>query len=224
VNDKSDKNLQMGLSSDGSGATLGSQRIDFVDFPILVRAHLDQCWSTVSCEAMGARLYSNLLEKSSSHDEVWDFIVAVCTWGGRTGNRVRGLVSRGYVAERTLNRFEASALSLSRIDSSTPIHQLRAGLTKAAQAVDDISGLATSYATKMVRFLRPDVAAVLDNVISGVGGYPLDNYQYGIYSADCLAVAADLSAAGIVNPRSENSTWRVGDVDQALFARCQGWR
>lgn len=210
------------LRFDDSGVEIG-RRIDFDEFPKLVIEHLRRCSGTADCEELGADLYANLNAGSATGDEVWYFIVAVCTWGGKTGNRVRGKVAVAYDSAFTLERFGAAAATLRPSNATTATSLLQADLQVAAQAIDDIPGLATSYATKMVRFLRPDIAGVLDRVISAAGGYPLDNGSYGPYCTDCLAIARHLHAAGVVNPRTGATTWRAGDVDQALFARCQGW-
>lgn len=212
----------MPLSSDGKEVTLG-ESVSFIDFPELVNAHLDWCRDTPSCEALGAELNASLLAGNATQDQVWRFIAAVCKWGGRTGNRVRGIVAKSYDGAVTLEKFTAAARALAGQDPATTIQTLRVGLESAAQSIDDVVGLATSYATKMVRFMRPDVAGVLDSVISRVGGYPCNNFSFAAYSIDCLAVASDLAEAGILNPRTGCTLWRVGDVDQALFARCQGW-
>lgn len=212
----------MPLSIDGNVANLG-RRIDFEEFPDLVNAHLCWCPDTPACEDFGAEMNLALLTGMATEDQVWGFIVAVCNWGGRTGNRVRGIVAKSYQPEVTLEKFTVAARALAGQDAATDTPTLRAGLQRAAQSIDDVVGLATSFATKMVRFLRPDVAGVLDGVISKSGAYPCDNFSFARYSTDCLMVASHLRDAGLVNPRTVSTLWRAGDVDQALFARCQGW-
>ena len=144
----------MALSSDGTQASLGTL-IKFVDFPGLVTAHLDWCPDTPACEDLGAEIGAALLAGTATEEQLWDFIVAVCNWGGRTGNRVRGIVAKSYNPAVTYEKFAAAARErFVRHNAATLEPILRTGLYRAAQSIDDVVGFATSFATKMVRFMR----------------------------------------------------------------------
>jgi hypothetical protein len=81
----------------------------------------------------------------------------------------------------------------------------------------------SSFASKHLRFLRPDVCPILDSIISGMLNYEFNARGYGQLSKDCLRVAKVLQAVGIPNPmHRDQGSWYAADVEMALFAYLKG--
>jgi hypothetical protein len=96
-------------------------------------------------------------------------------------------------------------------------------LREAIERFDCIAGLATSFSSKMVRFVAPNYSAVIDSVIGkAIGSEPTTESYLG-YCDFAQRLARELDRLGIENPRTESSQWRASDVDQALFACVQDW-
>lgn len=205
------------------GVVLGAKFLAYENFPAKVLSHLRHCPSTPRCEELGSRLNTLLLEGTGTDQHICPFIREVCEWGGKTGNRVRGTIQKGYNGVSITTHFTAASKALSVVRIDSPPDVLEGGLTRAIHEITEIYGLSTSYASKMLRFLRPDVAGVFDSVISGITGCDCNEINFARCSVDCTMVAHRLTAAGVVNPRTDSLLWRAGDVDQALFALCQGW-
>jgi hypothetical protein len=83
---------------------------------------------------------------------------------------------------------------------------------------------APSFASKHLRFLRPDVCPILDSVIAGNLTYASTSAGYAQYAADCLEIARVLENNGVPNPVLRSDRWRAADVDMALYAALQGWK
>jgi hypothetical protein len=205
------------------GVVLGAELLAYEDFPSKVLSHLRRCPSTPDCERSGARLNTLLIEGARMDQHIFPFIREVCEPGGKTGNRVRGTIQKGYNGASIMTRFTAASRALSAVTIDSPPDVLKGGLTRAIHEITAIYGLSTSYASKMLRFLRPDVAGVFDSVISGRTRFDCNENNFARYSVDCTTVAHRLAAIGVANPRTDSLLWRAGDVDQALFALCQGW-
>jgi len=195
----------------------------YTTFPMRVNSHLTRCPSTPQVEAIGSRLVLRLQAGAATPAELWNFIVAVCDWGGKTGNRVRGLIQRNYIAHVTMTRFTNAVNILAPVNATTDPIVLVGTINRAIDEMTAIGGLATSYGSKMLRFLRPDICGVFDSLLATNTGFACNNANFAQYSVDCLVVAGHLARLGIVNPRTGTTTWRAGDVDQALFACIQGW-
>ena len=213
----------MNLNRTAGGVGLNSRVLAYPNFPAKVSAHLLRCPTTPTVEALGSAFTASLISGTATPAQVWGFIRAVCDWGGKTGNRVRGIIQANYNSAFTQAQFTIAANALANVTSASTLTTLRTGLSHAISALTGIHGLSTSYASKMLRFLRPDLCGVFDSVIAGATGSPCDNGNFVEYSVRCLRIASDLTTAGVVNPRLAATHWRVGDVDQALFALCQGW-
>lgn len=213
----------MVLAISPAGVTLSGGLLPYAHFPARVNSHLKMCPTTPTVETMGAALTAKLIAGTATPAELWSFIRSVFDWGGKTGNRVRGNMQKNYNASFTMIQFAAAASALSAVSAASAPAALQTSLKSSISAINLVHGLSTSYGSKMLRFLRPDISGVFDSVISGYTGFSCDERNFASYAVDCLTVASNLGAAGIVNPRNGTTTWRAGDVDQALFAFCQGW-
>ncbi len=74
-----------------------------------------------------------------------------------------------------------------------------------------------SFASKHLKFLDPDRAIVLESIISTKLGYPLTLVGYGEFLADCRALLDAVYAAGVPFPFPAEGTWRISDIEMAIF-------
>ncbi|MCU9528074.1 hypothetical protein [Pseudomonas mosselii] len=107
---------------------------------------------------------------------------------------------------------------------------------EAIRAALQIPGFGLTYASKLLRFLRPEIHASLDRRIrlamhkSGMLPKIHDSYDgsmidgYVAFQAMCMDLCAQLKTGGIQRPKCtlcpgpEPTGWRVADVEMALFA------
>lgn len=205
------------------GIGLLGEAILYEEFPALVEAHLRKCPDTLACEEEGDELQKGLETDSASVEDVESFVRHVTSWGGRTGNRVWGTMHRDYRPEIVRRKFAQAVSTMNGLDGSSSRDLFLVQMERSADCITAVHGLSTSYGTKMLRFLRPDISGVLDSVIGQNTGCDVNNRNYGRYSYACLRAADALTERCIENPRSGSIHWRAGDVDQAIFARCNGY-
>ena len=87
-------------------------------------------------------------------------------------------------------------------------------VSRGVAEVQQLNYLGQSFASKLVRFLCPDRAVILDDVIRSSLGYMDTREGYDEFLADCTAV---LNLA-----REQCPSLRVCDVEAAIFAKLQG--
>ena len=102
----------------------------------------------------------------------------MCKWGG--GARVYGRVLRDNTPRDISNAF---ILALGKLEVGP------SGLAPALACVNEIIGLGISFASKHLRFLRPEICPVLDSRIREELGYKSTSAGYAQYAADCLEIA-----------------------------------
>lgn len=180
------------------------------NFPALVRRHLDNVPCTRDLEAQTARLVVSDFRVPL----IEPFLRAVCNWGLYAG--IAGRVLRRNTIDFIRQQFVAAVVFL---DSTSP------DVPAALREINQIVGLGRpSFASKHLRFLRPDICPILDSVISRGMGYTEDVASYGQLSDDYLKVARLVEACQQPNPmKRANGKWFASDVDMALFAHLQGW-
>lgn len=189
----------------------------FHEFPGLVTRHLKEIDSGLrETEGTQKRELEGILLQSNDFPtaDLERFIRHVCRWGGYPGIAGRILKQNRIVNIRT--HFISASNILS---SSIP------NVQGALQAINHIRQLgSTSFATKHLRFLRPDVCPVLDSIISKKLGYSLSPNGYKQFSDDCTRIAKALQVYAVSNPMNRNNDrWFAADVEMALFARLNNW-
>lgn len=134
------------------------------------------------------------------------FLRQVCRWGGYYG-----------IAERVRMNNQPEAIRQAFIGAR---NQLADGNVVCALGhVNALHGLGRlSFASKFLRFLAPAKAPILDRIISTETGFPLSAIGYGQLIQACHRAAAELSAAGIINPVRPNGVWFVADIEAAFYA------
>lgn len=178
-------------------------------FPSLLRAHMRKFTNTMEIEESGW-----LLSKSDFRKEdISKFIKDVCLWGRYAG-----------VAGRVIKRNELGLIrsafrgALSHLESAQPC------LASALKEVNRVKALGkVSFASKHLRFLKPEICPVYDSVLANAFPYPFTPHGYAQFSADCLCIANALREAGIDNPNNrESGAWYCSDVEAALYAHVKG--
>ncbi len=175
------------------------------DFTELVKHHPVKLSDTMEleCEA------SDLRAAGFPGKELKSFIRGVCKWGGRPATAGKVLKSKNNELSEIQSRFRKATNALS---SDTPDVQ------GALDEIKKIYGLRTSFGSKHLRFLRPDVCPVLDSIISNNLGYGAGEHRYKRFSDDCLRIAKTLEQHGVANPMGrEGGKWFAADVEMALY-------
>lgn len=106
---------------------------------------------------------------------------------------------------------------LSRILAEAHAWSLRGEFERAITLLRPIKGMKVSFHSKILRFLCPDHAAVLDSRIVEACGYPAKPIGYGRFVTDCRAIRDHLTATGV--HRADGRPWRATDVEMAIFAK-----
>ena len=176
--------------------------ISLIDFPGLLQAHHIADASTGEVEALG----TNYVANDFPGEQTANFVQQVCTWGNYSG--VAGRILGGNGLGSIADSFRDGCSALTRGDAAAAIN-----------AVTQINGLAVSFGSKHLRFLDPHRAIVLDRIISERLGYPRTAPGYAEFVADCTSIRDILNGANIVRP--PEGTWRVSDVEMAIFMHLQ---
>jgi hypothetical protein len=196
--------------------------------------HLQEVLGTRTLEKMGRALLRGPVRRNAgawlafSHD--------VCRWGGKTGARVFGRISKNDKALIETS-FTAAKAALRRGPSA---------LMAAKRALSPIQGLGSfSYASKHLRMLDPAISPVLDGIVDKfLVGKSVRSAQTSIegrflsYADFCQRKALQLRAGNVklgdfltrsdlgvlrTSRRPRECSWTAGDVDMACFALIRGW-
>ncbi len=87
----------------------------------------------------------------------------------------------------------------------------------AIEALRPIKGMRVSFHSKILRFLCPDHAAVLDSRIAHACDYRSTPIGYQQFVQDCREIQKHLNAHGVA--RGDRQAWRVTDVEMAIFGQ-----
>lgn len=172
--------------------------LDPEEIPQLLDRHRQKWEPAERLEAEARGLDAHNFEPKASKS----FVLQVIKWG--RGHRFAGRFD-------ALNPDQTVGSALSQ--SAMLADQGRVG--EAVEAVRRLARLGQSFASKVVRFLRPEKAVVLDSVIRERLGYPETPDGYEQFLADCQSIRAVVvdTVPGI----------RICDVEAAIFAKIQGY-
>jgi hypothetical protein len=171
-------------------------------FPFYHARHLAVVAKTHRLEKDGAALIAAGFPSA----QLDQFIRDVCKWGNYPG-----------IAGRVLKHNSAASISR-QFASATAAFTSASPASAALSALISIKGLGLSFASKHLRFLRPDICPVLDSQLSRDCHYPLSLTDYQRFSNDCLAIAAGLNAAGGALSLPTSTPWGAADVEMSIFA------
>ncbi len=195
----------MPIQVDMNSITLGNETVPLANFGGLIERHLYHYPNTPNLESEGFRLKSS----NFAEQELEAFIRHVCAWGGYAGIGGR-IINQNSIVKIS----ECFRLAMTKLEVDIP------DISGALQEINSIRGLGTpSFASKHLRFLRPDICPILDSIISKSLDYPFDKYGYQELSNDCAKIAALLQSNQIANPRHrDNNEWYISDVEMAIFS------
>jgi hypothetical protein len=135
------------------------------------------------------------------------FLRQVCRWGGYYGIAAR--VRNDNPPEELIG--QALKAAWQQLEDGSAV--------RALYQVNQLKGLGRpSFASKLLRFLAPRRAAILDAVICQGTGFPPSLAGYGQLIAACRHAAEQLVAAGIFNPVRPDGAWYVADIEAAFYA------
>ena len=168
------------------------------EIPAMLEAHRRVWPSGEHFESKGERQK----EVDFPEDESVSFAEGVIRWG--RGQRFVG---------RFLDRNSGSAIAIALRNSVALVD--RGEVSHAVASVQQLDYLGQSFASKLVRFLCPTRAVILDDVIRSSLGYMDSREGYEEFLADCTAV---LNVA-----KQDQPSLRICDVEEAVFAKLQGY-
>lgn len=134
--------------------------IPLSDFAPLLAAHRAKYKSTLDVERMGIELQKADFPTQS----VQEFVTAVCTWGGYAG--ISGRILRRNNLESIANALRGA------VNQLNPDKPNVAGALAYINALDSMG--TPSFASKHLRFLRPDICPVFDSLLQEALPYSFD--------------------------------------------------
>lgn len=184
--------------------TLGP-KFEFDEFPDLMKEHMKKFPGVAPIEDEA----KSLVAVGFRFPELENYIRNVCRWGNFAG--VGGRVIKNNTPD-VLQAAFSDAYALLNVEVPSP--------SSALARLNMIHGLGTpSFASKHLRFLRPDVCPVYDAILTDKLPYTFDPDGYSEFSADCRKIAEDLNAEKVKNPGRKNEMWLAADVEAAMFSR-----
>jgi hypothetical protein len=172
--------------------------LDPAEVTWLLERHSTHYPGAEECERLGA---SAALTGFAEHKAV-QFVQAVVTWGG--GHRFLG---------RLLEQNPRNEISLALRDAHALLLDCQS--SAAVMRLQQLRYLGQSFASKVARFLMPDRAVILDEVIRGALGYRESQDGYQEFLDDCQSIHDHLVVS--------MPNLRICDVEAAIFAKIQGY-
>lgn len=171
--------------------------------------HLDTVGGTLALEKRAAHLRESTFE---SKEDVEKFVRDVCRWGGYAG-----------IGGRIINQNSPHSIRDSFCTACEYLNADPPSVYWAMRSMNDLKQLQQiSFASKHLRFLRPDLCPVLDSVLSEWLDYPMNWGGYVRFAGDCHEVALALDARGFHVPKGQTKhQWRAADVEMAIFAQAR---
>ena len=95
-----------------------------------------------------------------------------------------------------------------------------AEIDQALVYINGIRGLGKpSFASKHLRFIAPSLCLVYDAILTDKLPYAFTPRGYKEFAQDCASIASSVNNARITNPQRSDGSWKVADVESAIFAR-----
>jgi hypothetical protein len=137
------------------------------------------------------------------------FVRLVCAWGGLRGN------SPAHVRQSIYQPGRGDAWLAGLIQEGREL-SLSGEYENAIQVFDAIQGIRISFRSKILRFVCPDDAAVLDAIIRKNLGYPENLSSYREFVTDCKTIRDQLNSR---SRRPDGELWRTTDVEMGIFIK-----
>lgn len=136
------------------------------------------------------------------------FVRMVCAWGGLRGNNFQ-ILRESLAAPENAERSLGSTLRKGKCLSEWGC------FVEAISTFDGRKGLGISFRSKILRFLCPDHAAILDSKIRGHLGYSNSAEGYQAFVADCISIRDCLNSTNHHHPLGR--PWQTTDVEMGIF-------
>ncbi len=181
--------------------------------------------STAEVEEEGADILKNGLDDVQ---RVNDFVRSVFKWGGKTGDRVCGLVypqKNKSEEDKATDEIKVAQIfaRAARVLNDNDL-ELALKLNKALKKIICINGLHISYGSKILRMLLPQQAGAYDSILQTVLSSYYKSSGYAEFCADCKKVAGELKKSDIKSPHRENGEWYVADVEAVIYHYCRYYK
>lgn len=180
--------------------------VELDSFPKMIESHGNNFQDTLTIEERYESLARSPIE---NFDSIANYIKDVSRWGNYAG--VGGKVLKYNAEETIIEVFEKVRQIL--IEGNP-------NLELALSTINGLYGLGTpSFASKHLRFLRPEECPVYDRILTNVLPYSFNPVGYARFARDCKAISNELCSKKIKNPVRESGLWYVGDVEAAIFSQ-----
>ena len=176
-------------------------------FPQLFSDFLQEYPDTFAIESLAAQIVQSNFPVASMNN----FVTRVCEWGGKQGIRI---------LSRILSHNSPTEIADALKNASSSLNQGQ--FVNALTYVDNLNYLDVSFASKHLRFLRPDICPVLDSILHDVLPYTLDANGYSDFANDCASLVGALATNNVANPQRAGGAWYVADVEAAIFMLATG--
>ena len=181
--------------------------IELSEIPCLLDSHRDnyqnhQKKSVEELQDDAVKLIDNGFNAKKSRK----FVEEVCEWGG--GQR---LIKR--IIDNNTDEKISSALH----EGCTKVQ--KGCVPEGVERIQCLKGLGLSFASKMLRFLAPDCAVILDRVIRTQLGYE-ETCGYSEFLGDCQALLRHAKKSEELDAEFKQGL-RVCDIEAALYAKIQ---
>lgn len=174
------------------------------EIPGLLHSHSQAYPGAEDCERIG----QSLVESDFESRKAGEFVRAVLKWGG--GLRLTRKLASNSKEEIGAALRDGYALAL------------KGDVCAGVERIRKLNGLGQSFASKMLRFLAPSAAVILDGVIRSDLGYRDTSAGYGQFLDDCNRLH-DLVRESDHLDEQVREALRICDIEAAIFAKLQGY-
>jgi hypothetical protein len=175
-----------------------------IDFSECLNRHLKSDPLTRFVESLAADFVANNFPLEKTH-----FIVRIiCAWGG-----LRGANPKHIYEQNSSDNFARLNQAIRNAREASLDGNYKAGI----EFLRGFKGIRISFRSKILKFICPDHAVVLDSIIRDRLGYPESQAGYEIFVNDCITIRNFLNASGSL--RDRGAPWRVSDVEMAIFMK-----
>lgn len=138
-----------------------------------------------------------------------DLLLMVCKWG--RGHRNLGRVEEFNDAENVARIMKASFCYAKAEDYATALKTMR-----------QLKRIGRSFASKLLRFLLPEHAVIMDSVIRTRLGYPDSDSGYVEFRNECQMLLDRIREHHA--RKDESCTYRICDIEAALYTKIREQR
>lgn len=144
----------------------------------------------------------NFIRNEMPAEEALLFVRMACAWGGSLHTKYFLKFRESFKETENLRDTLITVKKLSE----------QGKYADAIRAFGGQNGLGISFRSKVLRFLCPDHAAILDSIIRKHLGYEETEDDYAKFVSKCIEIREDLNAE-----HPDKKDWRTTDVEMGIF-------